>query len=70
MVPNDPESRARATLLAWVTGEGSLSTFWSGLRGVPQETVRRVLTERRAEFERLDPARAVLLDSLVGRKAP
>lgn len=66
----DPERRAREALLAYVSGEGSLTLMWSGLKGVPDDAVKRVLQSDRGEFERVNPARAVLLESVaLGKRA-
>lgn len=67
---SDPERRARDALLSYVTGEGSLTVMRSGLKGVPDDAVRRVLAQSRREFERLNPDRAVLLESVaLGKRA-
>lgn len=61
---SDPERRSMDALRQWVAGDGGLSVLRSGLRGVPNATIRRLLADHRREFEALNPDRAVLLEAV------
>lgn len=62
----DPLERGYASMREYVTGDGSVSTIFSGLKGLDRETVGRLFEAHRRELEALDPARSVILESLVG----
>lgn len=58
-------TRGLDVMRAYVTGEGSLSTLLGGLKGLEPEDVGVILTEHRAELYALDPARSVILESVL-----
>lgn len=66
---NEPEERGLAAMRAFVTGEGSVSTVFSGLRGIEPEMVGAILRRHRSELTALDPARELILESLVPTRA-
>ena len=63
---SDPVERGYASMRAYVCGDGSVSTVFSGLKGLDRATAARVFEAHRRELEALDPARSVILESLVG----
>lgn len=62
---NDPLERGYASMRDYVSGDGSVSTIWSGLKGLDRSTVDRIFQAHRRELEALDPARSVILESMV-----
>ena len=63
---SDPLERGYASMREYVSGDGSVSTVFSGLKGLDRATVDRIFEAHRRELEALDPARSLILESLVG----
>lgn len=61
----DPLERGYASMRDFVSGDGSVSTVFSGLKGLDRATVDRIFQSHRRELEELDPARSVILESMV-----
>lgn len=52
-------------LKAYVIGDSSEPVLLSAFRGVPLEERTRILTQHRAELERIDDARLTILESML-----
>lgn len=58
------DHRSLKALRAYVTGDAAEPDVFSALRGIPRADVQRLLRENRQDLETIDPARAVILESL------
>lgn len=65
LMGNDPVERGYASMRDFVAGDGSISTVIPGLKGLDRATVDRIFEAHRRELEALDPARSVILESMV-----
>lgn len=61
----DVESRSYKAFRAYVIGDYSEPNVFSDLKGIPREEAHRVLALHRQEFDSIDPARSVILESLL-----
>ena len=59
------DSKSLRALRAYVAGDSSEPNVFSDLKGVPREDVHRVLRQHRRELEEIDPARIVILESIL-----
>jgi len=60
------ETMGLTSMRDYVTGETSLTVLVAQLHRIPLDEARRILTTHRAELDSLNPARSVILESLVG----
>jgi hypothetical protein len=67
---DDFEVRGLAAMRAYVAGRQTPQRTWDSLRAVPGEVSARVFANHRAELESENPARAVLLESMLPGKHP
>jgi uncharacterized protein YqeY len=64
----EKDARGLAALKAYVTGETSEVVVLSDLREYRRDEVKKLLAEHRSELAEIDPARAVILESILPSK--
>lgn len=62
---DDLDTRSLRAMKAYVEGDSAEINVFSDLKGIPRNDIHRVLTEHRAELEKIDPARSLILESLL-----
>ena len=55
-----------ASMRDYLTGETSVSIVVARLHAIPRQDARHILRTHRAELQALNPARSVILESIVG----